>query len=163
VAICNLAYTDTLVHAQFWQCQVNPYKMCLETRSLDVYCPDQHSGLLLDNSCRDDGAALLLQVHDCWWSFACHPDSKHIGSTPHHACPNLGLRPPCTQCPLCIPLICLALPFGAIVKPDVRLPTLLQMNPHHCVHLDKLLQLSSHTLRRLLSAEAAESKFGTDL
>ncbi len=71
--------------------------MLLETGRLDVSRPDQHYGLLLDYSCQDNGDDLLMQVQDHWWS---NPDSKHFGSTPHRACPNPELHPPCTQCPL---------------------------------------------------------------
>ncbi len=92
-AMCKLVYTDTLVFTQFCHGQVIPYTLCLETRSFDVYYLNQlillqHYGLLLDNACQDSGAALLLQVQDCEWSLACHPGSKHIGSTRHHARPS---------------------------------------------------------------------------
>ncbi len=59
-----------LLYTQFCHWQVIPYKLFLETGSLDVYYLNQlnllqHYGLLLDNSCQDNGAALLVQVQNC--------------------------------------------------------------------------------------------------
>ncbi len=82
VAICSLKHADTLIHTQFCGCQVIPYSLCLETGGLNVDNPHQlillqHYRLLLDNSCQDNGAALLVQVEDCCWSLhAIQAESK---------------------------------------------------------------------------------------
>ena len=136
MATCNPEYTDTLVCTQFCHCQVSSYNMFLETGRLDVSRPDQHYGLLRDNSCQDNGAALLMQVQDHWWS---NPDSKHVGSTPRHACPNPEPHPPCTQCPLCRIVISVVPWLVPNVKPNVHLFTPLQMRTHYCIHMGDCL------------------------
>ncbi len=145
MATCNPEYTgDTLVRTQFCHCQVSSYNMFLETGRLAFSRPDQHCGLitLLDKSCQDNGAALLMQVQDHWWS---NPDSKHVGSTPRHACSNPELHLPCTQCPLCRIVISVVPLLVPNVKPSVHLFTPLQMRTHYCIHMGDCLN-SAFTL-----------------
>ncbi len=158
MATCNPEYTDTLVCTQFCHCQVSSYNMFLETGRLEFSRSDQHCGLLLDNSCQDNGAALLMQVQDHWWS---NPDSKHIGSTPRHACSNPELHPPCTQCPLCRIVILRGAVVGAKCKAQCAfVHTTANEDPLLHSHW-RLLELSIQE-RTLLSAEASESKCSTD-
>jgi len=65
-----------------WQMLVAVYAM--------LWGMQQESSIIVRSSCNraDNGAALLLQVQDCWWSLEGHPGSKHIVSTPHHARPS---------------------------------------------------------------------------
>jgi len=109
----------------FWRQEDSMSTVLISTMG---YCLTTHARtmvLLFCCRCRTTGGAIQT--------------SSTLAAPPHHACPNPGLRPPCTQCPLCRIVISLVPWLVPNVKPNVQLFTPLQMRTHYCIHMGDCL------------------------